>query len=122
MFWLGKTKVNEIISVPNVGLDRPLGPSNFGYDSSRNDNLDSELGIPSISTLCMKSVKSSRYVPPHEIRESEKHVRRSQRVKYRVDRLTYSGFIENTLHTWQKLWDIQSHLDSIMLCMMSNSR
>ena len=54
--------------------------------------MDSELGIPSISTPGVKSVKSNRYVPPHERGESEKPVRRSQRVRYPVERLTYSGF------------------------------
>ena len=42
--------------------------------------------------LGVKIVKSSRYVPPHERGEFEKPVRRSQRVRYPVERLTYSGF------------------------------
>lgn len=88
----GKTRVNEIVSVPEFEVDMPPGPSNFGYDSFSNDSLDSELGIPSISTPGVKSVKSSRYVPPHERGESKKPMRKSQRVRYSVDRLTYSGF------------------------------
>ena len=56
----GKTKVNEIAFVLEFEVDMPPRPSNSGYDSSSNDN---ELGIPSISTPSVKSVKSSRYVP-----------------------------------------------------------
>ena len=77
--------MNEIISVPEFEVDMPLGPSNSGYDSSSNDSLDSELGIPSISTPGVKSVKSNRYVPPHKRGESENPIRRSQRVGYPMD-------------------------------------
>ena len=73
----GKTKVNEIVSVLEFEVDMPPGPSNSSYDSFGNDSLDSELGIPSISTPSVKSVKSSRYVPPHERGEYEKPMRRS---------------------------------------------
>lgn len=56
----GIAKAVEVLSQAENDVPRP---SNYGYDSSCSDSLDSELGIPSMST---RRVKRSRYIPPHK--------------------------------------------------------
>jgi len=92
--WNGRLR-NEHGSTSGSALDKGKkkveGIGITGYDSSVSKSLDKELGILS---LCTPRVRQERYVPPHARRvHSEPQVmRRSQRVRYLVDRLTYKGY------------------------------
>ena len=66
------------------------------YDASgilSDTSIDSETELPKVQTPGILR-RTSKYVPPHERQaQLEPALRRSQRVRYPVDRLTYSGYM-----------------------------
>ncbi|MDM1593467.1 reverse transcriptase domain-containing protein [Escherichia coli] len=93
--WSGRLRHESASTSTNVldkGKKKVEGIGVTGYESSSSKSLDEELGIPVIRTPGVD--RHERYVPPHarRVHSEPQAVRRSQRVRYPVERLTYKGY------------------------------
>ncbi|MCO5561003.1 hypothetical protein L7F22_014623 [Adiantum nelumboides] len=76
------------------------GKKKMFEESSGDESFDEEHGLPHLKTPGSKHAE--KYVPPYARVEekSAPHLRRSERVRYPVDRLTYNGYMQ-----WESAMD-----------------